>query len=154
MRATVAEPQDRGREAQVERSGRQIRDHRNTNWQRGRVWATSVLANAKSKAHQDTSGKARWHAERVQVLTRGDLFAERQREVSKGRSSRDPAERRGSQGPKEPPAELYGALCHWAKGAQTSAAYRGAHDSCANPRCPGGEAAISSKGRGTPDWHA
>jgi hypothetical protein len=87
MRATVAEPQVRGREAQDERSGRQIRDHRKTNWQRGRVWAASVLANAKPKAHQDAPSRARWRAEKVQVLTRGDLPAERRGEVSRGHSS-------------------------------------------------------------------
>lgn len=87
MRATVAEPQVRGREAQDERRGRQTRDHRNTNWQRGRLWAASVRVNAKPEAHQDTAGRARWDAGKVQVLTRGDLWSESAGEVSRGRSS-------------------------------------------------------------------
>src|SRR5688500_12339998 len=95
MRATVAEPQVRGREAQDERSGRQTRDHRNTNWQRGRVRAASVLANAKPNRHQDAPGRARWPARKVQVLTRGDLRRESGGEVSKGRSSDDAPRKRG-----------------------------------------------------------
>jgi len=87
MRVTVAEPQVRGREAQDERSGRQNHDHRNTNRQRGRVRAASVLANTKPKAHQDASSRAGWPVGKVQVLTRGDLDAERRRGVSRGRSS-------------------------------------------------------------------
>ncbi len=89
MRATVAEPQVRGREAQDERSGMQTYDRRNTNWQRGRVRAASVLANAKPKAHQDASSRARRHVGKVQALTRGDLPAERRGEVSRGRSSEE-----------------------------------------------------------------
>jgi hypothetical protein len=95
MRATVAEPQVRGREAQDERSGRQICDHRNTNWQRGRVRAASVLANTKPKPHQGASGRARWRAETVQVLTRGDLCLETGGEVSRGRSSQDACRKAG-----------------------------------------------------------
>lgn len=87
MRATVAEPQVRGREAQDERRGRQTCDHRNTNWQRGLLWAASVRVNAKPEAHQDTEGRARWDAGKVQVLTRGDLMCESTGEVSRGRSS-------------------------------------------------------------------
>ena len=56
MEVTVAEQQGSGREAVAERSWRQTPDQRNTNRQRGRVRATSVLGNAKSKnpsrAHQ------------------------------------------------------------------------------------------------------
>jgi hypothetical protein len=89
MRATVAEPQGDAREGGVERSGRQMRDHRNTNQQRGRQWATSVLANTKSNPHQDTASRAGWPAEKVQVLTRGDLPSESLGEVSRGRSSKD-----------------------------------------------------------------
>lgn len=87
MRATVAEPQVRGREAQDERRGRQTRDRRDTNWQGGRLWAASVRANAKPKAHQDTACRARRNAGKVQVLTRGDLLCESTGEVSRGRSS-------------------------------------------------------------------
>ena len=87
MEVTVAERQGSGREAVAERSRRQTSDHRNTNWQRGRAWATSVLANAKSRVHQDTSCRARWHGGRVEVITRGDLLCEGIGEVSRGRSS-------------------------------------------------------------------
>lgn len=89
MRATVAEPQGDAREGGAERSGRQNRDHRNTNQQRGRQWATSVRANAKSKPHQDTASRAGWHAGTVQVLTRGDLRRESAEGVSRGHSSKE-----------------------------------------------------------------
>jgi hypothetical protein len=89
MRATVAEPQGDAREGGAERSGRQTRDHRQANRQRGRQWATSVLANTKSNPHQDTASRAGWHAGKVQVLTRGDLPRESAGEVSRGRSSKD-----------------------------------------------------------------
>jgi hypothetical protein len=87
MRATVAEPQGDAREGGAERSGRQTCDHRNTNRQRGRQWATSVLANTKSNPHQDTASRAGWHAGRVQVLTRGDLCGASRGGVSRGHSS-------------------------------------------------------------------
>ena len=96
MRATVAEPQGDAREGGAERSGKQICDHRNTNRQRGRVRAASVLANAKPKAHQDAPSRAGWRAEKVQVLTRGDLPAERRGEVSRGRSSDDARRKTGT----------------------------------------------------------
>ena len=89
MEATVAEPQGDAREGGAERSGRQTRDRRNTNWQRGRQWATSVLANTKSEVHQDTAGIAGRPARKVQVLTRGDLLRESAGEVSRGRSTMD-----------------------------------------------------------------
>jgi len=89
MRATVVKPQGDARKGGAERSGRQTRDHRNTNRQRGRVRAASVLANAKPEAHQDASSRAGWHAGKVQVLTRGDLCAERRGEVSRDHSSED-----------------------------------------------------------------
>lgn len=89
MRATVAEPQGDTREGGAERSGRQTRDPRNTNRQRGRQWATSVLANAKSKPHQDTASRAGGHAGKVQTLTRGGLIRESESGVSRGRSSKE-----------------------------------------------------------------
>ena len=91
MRATVAEPQGGVREDVAERSGRQTRDHRKTNRQRGRQRATSVLANAKSKPHQDVASRGGWHAGKVQVLTRGGLSRESAEGVSRGRSSDDGA---------------------------------------------------------------
>jgi hypothetical protein len=89
MRATVAEPQGDAREGGAEGSGRQTRDRRNTNRQRGRQWATSVRANTKSNPHQDTASRAGRHAGRVQALTRGDLSGESLGEVSSGRSTRE-----------------------------------------------------------------
>jgi hypothetical protein len=94
MRATVAEPQGDTREGGAERSGRQNRDHRNTNQQRGRQWATSALASTKSNPHQDTASRVGWHAGTVQALTRGGLSCESRTEVSRGRSSKA-----GSRGP-------------------------------------------------------
>lgn len=87
MKVTVAKRQGDGREAVAERSRRQNPDRRNTNWQRGRAWATSVLANAKSKVHQDTSSIASRPGKKVEVITQGELFGESRREVSRGRSS-------------------------------------------------------------------
>ena len=91
MRATVAEPQGGVREGVAERSGRQTRDHRKTNRQRGRQRATSVLANAKSKTHQDVASRGGWRAGKVQVLTRGDLLRESAEGVSRGHSSDESA---------------------------------------------------------------
>ena len=91
MRATVAEPQGGIREDVAEGSGRQTRDHRKTNRQRGRQRATSVLANAKSKTHQDVASRDGWRAGKVQALTRGDLPSESAGGVSRGHSSDDGA---------------------------------------------------------------
>lgn len=91
MRATVAEPQGGVREGVAERSGRQTRDHRKTNRQRGRQRATSVLANAKSKHHQDVASRGGWRAGKVQVLTRGGLLRESAEGVSRGHSSEESA---------------------------------------------------------------
>ena len=56
--------------------------------------ATSVLANAKSKAHQDASSKAAWHGWKAHVLTQGGLLEARARAgVSRGHSSEE-AERK------------------------------------------------------------
>lgn len=87
MRVTVAEPQGDAREGGAERSGRQTCDHRNTNRQRGRRWAASVLANTKPEAHQDTAGRAGWPAGKVQTLTRGGLPRESAGGVSRSHSS-------------------------------------------------------------------
>ena len=95
MEVTVAKQQGSGREAVAERSWRQTPDCRNTNWQRGLAWATSVRADAKSKTHQDTQGRVRWHGRKVKALTRGDLRAERGGEVSRGRSSDEACRKAG-----------------------------------------------------------
>ena len=87
MAVTVAERQGRTREGQAERSRKQMCERRNTNGQRGRVRATSWLATAKSKGHQDASGRVRRNAQTVHILTRGDLRRESAGEVSKDRSS-------------------------------------------------------------------
>src|SRR5436190_23532614 len=90
--STVAEGQGSGREAVAERSPRQTADHRNTKRQGGRMRATSVLANAKSKAHQDESSRAAWPGWKAHVLTQGDLLKARARAragVSRGHSSED-----------------------------------------------------------------
>jgi hypothetical protein len=73
-----------------ERSLRQRRDRRNTNRQRGRVRAISVLTNAKSNRHRKThqvepDGTSR----KFMHLTRGDLLRESAGEVSRGHSSKE-----------------------------------------------------------------
>ena len=87
MAVTVAERQGRAREGQAERSCKQMRKRRNTNGQRGRVRATSWRVTAKSQGHQDASGRVRRRAQKVHVLTRGDLQRESAGEVSRDRSS-------------------------------------------------------------------
>jgi len=89
MGVTVAELQGRSREGQAERSSKQMCESRNTNGQRGRMRATSWRVTAKSQDHQDASGRVRLHAQRVLILTRGDLRRESAGEVSKDRSSVD-----------------------------------------------------------------
>lgn len=72
----------------AERSPYQRHDRRNTNRQRGRGCAMSVLENAKSKGHQKTPQVEPGGAGRkFKHLTRGDLCRESGREVSRGRSS-------------------------------------------------------------------
>ncbi len=59
--------------------------------------ATSVLANAKSKAHQDASSKAAWPGWKAHVLTQGDLLeSESERAgVSRGHSSEEAGRKPG-----------------------------------------------------------
>ena len=92
---TVAERQGSGRETVAERSRRQTPDHRNTKRQRGRMRATSVRVNAKSKTHQDASSRAAWHGGKAHVLTQGDLWRESATGVSRGHSSDDAARKHG-----------------------------------------------------------
>ena len=90
MRATVAKPQGDAGEGGAERSGRQTRDHKDSNEvnrSRGWQWATSVLGNTKSNPHQDTASRAGWHAGKVQGLTRGGLPCENEGGVSRGHSN-------------------------------------------------------------------
>lgn len=117
MRATVAEPQGDTREGGAERSGRQTRDHRKTNRQRGRQWAISVLANAKSNPHQDTASRAGWHEGKVKVLTRGDLSCASRGEVSRGRSSVE--NRRKAEGAKDRRNQQQRSMEHCATGQNT-----------------------------------
>jgi hypothetical protein len=95
MEVIVAKGQGSDREVVAERSLRQNPDRRNTNWQRGRAWATSARASTKSETHQDTSSRARRHGRKVETLTRGDLRLESGGEVSRGRSSDDAPRKRG-----------------------------------------------------------
>jgi len=110
--STVAEGQGSGRETAAERSPRQRADHRNTKRQRGRMRATSVLANAKSKAHQDASSKAAWHGWKAHVLTQGDLL-KREREQESAEAvvvmmpSESPAERRAEGTTAKRPGSLW-----------------------------------------------
>jgi len=87
MAVTVTERQGRSREGHAERSCKQMRKRRNTNGQRGRVRATSWRATAKSQGPPDASGRVRRRAQKVPVLTRGDLQRESAGEVSQDRSS-------------------------------------------------------------------
>ena len=88
MRATVAEPQGDAREGGAERSGRRIRGLRNTNWQRGRRWATSMLVNAKSNPHIKTPQvEPEGMRRKFRHLTRGGLQRESAGEVSSGHSN-------------------------------------------------------------------
>lgn len=66
-------------------------DRRNTNRQRGRVRAISVLGNAKSKSHRKTHQVEPDGTESKMFmhLTRGDLRWESGGEVSRGRSSEE-----------------------------------------------------------------
>jgi len=95
MEVIVAERQGSDREVVAERSRRQNSDRRKTNWQRGRAWATSVRATAKSEVHPDTSGRARRRGGRVQVLTRGELCGESRGVVSRSRSSEEARRKSG-----------------------------------------------------------
>jgi hypothetical protein len=95
MEVIVAERQGSDREVVAERRRRQNSDRRKTNWQRGRAWATSVLATAKSEFHQDTSSRARRRGMKVEDLTRGELCGESCGEVSRGHSSEDPHRKTG-----------------------------------------------------------
>ena len=89
MESTVAEEQGSDREVVAEGSSRQTTDHRNTKRQGGRMRATSVRVNAKSKVHQDASSRAAWHEGKAHVLTQGDLLCESTAGVSRGHSSEE-----------------------------------------------------------------
>ena len=96
VRARVAEPQLGSREATGERSGRRRDSRRNTNWQRGRGRAMSVLENAKSNPHRKTSEVEPDDLARgFTHLTRGDLRRESVGGVSRGRSSEDAGRKAG-----------------------------------------------------------
>jgi hypothetical protein len=87
VRATVAEPKPGAARHSGERRARQTCDHRNTNVQRGRLWAARVLVKSKPNPHNDAACRGRWNAGKVQTLTRGGLQRESGGEVSRGRSS-------------------------------------------------------------------
>jgi hypothetical protein len=73
--------------------------------------ATSVLANAKSKAHQDASSKAAWPGWKAHVLTQGGLL-KREREQESAEAivvkmpSESPAERRAEGATAKRPGSL------------------------------------------------
>ena len=91
------ETQSGSREAQLaERSVEPKRGRRNTNRQRGRLRAMSVLGNAKSNRHRKTQTVESDDTSRKSLhLTRGDLPAERVGGVSRGRSSEEAARKSG-----------------------------------------------------------
>src|SRR5204863_4494451 len=121
--STVAEGQGSGREAVAERSPRQTSDHRNTKRQGGRMRATSVLANAKSKAHQDASSKAAWPGWKAHVLTQGDLLeSESERAgVSRGHSSEEAERKPGGAKGRRKRLQSDQGTCEPKKNARTSA---------------------------------
>jgi len=147
MESTVAEEQGSGREAVAEGSLRQTIDHRNTKRQRGRVRATSVLANAKSKVHQDASGRGAWRDGKVHVLTQGDLFESDSKEQE---SAEAIVAKRLSESSEERRAE-------GANAKQLSSMERQTHPSaerkmtpCTNPKRPDGAAIVSDQERAKP----
>jgi hypothetical protein len=77
-------------------------DRRNTNRQRGRMRAISVLGNAKSNRHRKThqvEPDGTGPKKMFMHLTRGDLLRESAGEVSRGRSSEDARRKaRGAKG--------------------------------------------------------
>ena len=95
-----SERQGRGREADRPKEVRSKRhDRRDTNRQRGRVRAISVLGNAKSKRHRKThTVESDGTSLKFMRLTRGGLLGERWGEVSSDRSSED--SRRKTEGAK------------------------------------------------------
>ncbi len=105
------EAQGSNREVVAERSVEQRHDRRNTNRQRGRVWAMSMLGNAKSKSqrktHQVESGGT---GRKFLHLTRGGLSRESGRGISRGHSSEDrPGNGEGAKGrrtTREPSTDL------------------------------------------------
>ena len=151
MEVTVAKQQGSGREAVAERSWRQTPDCRNTNWQRGRKWATSVRTNAKSKSHQDTSGRARRHGRKVKPLP-GEISAPRGAEKSaEAVVAMKPVERREERRAEGTNSEALWSVVHRGNIAQTSAA-AGVRNTarCANPTRLSDAVAASGKERGTP----
>ena len=148
---TVAEGQGSARESVAERSPRQTLDHRKTKRQRGRVRATSVLANAKSQDHQDGSGRAGWREGKAHVLTQGDLFGESQGGVSRGHSSVEAVRKHGGAKGRRNDCKATREPVSRAQPAPTSAVQSGGpatHGT--NPLRPDGAAISSGEGSGTP----
>ena len=122
MELTVAKRQGSGRETVAERSRRQTLDHRNTKRQRGRMRATSVRVNAKSKVHQDASSRAAWHEGKAHVFTQGGLLCESTAGVSRGHSSVEAVRKHGGAKGRRNDCKATRDLCRRTKRAQTSAA--------------------------------
>ena len=79
----------------------QRHDRGNTNRQRGRMRAMSVLGNAKSKCHRKTHQvEPDGTGQQFRHLTRGDLLCDSAGEVSRDRSSEEAVETRWSEGSK------------------------------------------------------
>lgn len=155
MKVTVAEPQGGRREVGAERSGMQTFDRRNTNRQRGRMRAASVLGNAKPQTHQDASSRVGRHEGTVYVLTQGDLPSESGAEVSRGHSSDEAARKRRRA---KDPRNDGQAPCHPVSGANqapTSAARREESRNAArtNP-APMVQPSQGAKGEHNPPPHA
>ena len=145
--STVAEGQGSGRETVAERSPRQTADHRNTKRQRGRMRATSVLANAKSKAHQDASSKAAWPGWKAHVLTQGDLLKARARAgVSRGHSSEEAERKHGGAKGRRNDCKATREPVKAGKCPNVSSPKWGTTSDCANPKRPDDAAILSARG--------
>jgi len=147
MESTVAEEQGSNREVVAEGSSRQTTDRRNTKRQRGRVRATSVLANAKSEIHQDASSRAAWPGWKVHDLTQGDLFES----VSKEQESAEAiVVKRPGENPEERRAEGTIAKRPTTCEPKTNRFERqqpengGPTSRCSNPKRPDGAAIVSA----------
>src|SRR5580704_5134135 len=148
---TVDKRQGSGREAVAERSRRQTLDHRNTKRQGGRVRATSVRVNAKSKIHQGASGRAAWREGKAHVLTQGDLARESGPGVSRGHSSEEAVRKHGGAKGRRNDCNAIRKPVSRANHAPTSAASKWA-TTTGRPNLdrPDGAAISSGEERGTP----
>ena len=109
--------------------------------------ATSVLANAKSKAHQDASSKAAWPGWKAHVLTQGDLLEARARAgVSRGHSSEDAERKPGGAKGRRNDCKATREPVKEGKCPNVSSPKWGTTSDCANPNRPDGAAILSARG--------